>query len=154
VGSQKDPKYGEGISAKALFQERAQPYAAKIFRRPQSAVRSGFRRADGNAGRAIYEAWLKLPDDVRKEMEQDFQDIDELATEGGSKAIRDEARWHGENLAEQFASLIGFHERAFWTFLERPKYWQGALAFHHADGVFFSYWCRLWHRTQGTNQRR
>jgi hypothetical protein len=50
----------------------------------------------------IYEAWLKLSDDARKEMEQDFQDIDELATEGGSKAILDEARWHGEDLAEQF----------------------------------------------------
>jgi hypothetical protein len=47
----------------------------------------------------IYEAWLKLSDDARKEMEQDFQDIDELATEGGSKAILDEARWHGEDLA-------------------------------------------------------
>jgi hypothetical protein len=88
----------------------------------------------------IYQAWLKLSDDARKEMEQDFRDIDELATEGGSKAILDEARWHGEDLAEQFASLTGFHEHASWTFLERPKYWQGALAFHHADAVPFSYW--------------
>jgi hypothetical protein len=31
----------------------------------------------------IYESWLKLLDDARKEMELDFQDIDELATEGG-----------------------------------------------------------------------
>ncbi len=88
----------------------------------------------------IYEAWLKLPDDARKMMEQDFQDIDGLATEGGSKAILDEARWHGEDLAEQFASLTGFHEHAFWTFFERPKYWEGALAFLHADAVPFSYW--------------
>jgi len=62
----------------------------------------------------IYEAWLKLPEDVRNEMEQDLQEIDELATEAGSKAILDEARWHGEELAEQFASLTGFHEHAFW----------------------------------------
>lgn len=88
----------------------------------------------------IYEAWLKLPEEVRNEMEQDFQDIDELATEGGSKAILDEARWHGEDLAGQFASLKGFHEHSFWTILERPKYWLGALAFHHADMVPFSYW--------------
>ena len=88
----------------------------------------------------IYEAWLKLSDDARKEMEQDFQDIDELATEGGSKAILDEASWHGEDLAEQFASLTGFHEHAFWTFLERPKYWLGARAFHRADTVPSSYW--------------
>ena len=88
----------------------------------------------------IYEAWLKLSDDARKEMEQDFQDIDELATEGGSSAILDEARWHGEDLADQFATLTGFHEHAFSTILERPKYWLGALAFHHADAVPFSYW--------------
>jgi hypothetical protein len=88
----------------------------------------------------IYGAWLTLSDDARKEMEQDFQDIDDLATEGGSKAIMDEARWHGEDLAEQFASLTGFHEHAFWTILERPKYWLGALAFHHADTVPLSYW--------------
>lgn len=88
----------------------------------------------------IHEEWLKLPEDIRNEMEQDFQDIDELATEGGSKAILDEARWHGEDLAKQFAALTGFHEHAFWTILERPKYWAGALAFRHADTVPFSYW--------------
>jgi hypothetical protein len=88
----------------------------------------------------IYKAWLKLSDGARKEMEQDFQDIDELATEGGSKAILDEARWHGEELAERFAALMGFHEHVFWTFLERPKYGQGALAFHDADAVPLSYW--------------
>jgi hypothetical protein len=88
----------------------------------------------------IYEASLKLPEDVRNEMEQDLQEIDELATEAGLKAILDEARWHGEELAEQFASLTGFHEHAFWTILERPKYWRGALPFHHADLVPASYW--------------
>src|SRR3979411_189235 len=83
----------------------------------------------------IYEAWIKLSDDARKEMEQDFQDIDELATEGGSKAILDEARWHGEDLAERFAWLTGFHEHAFWTNLERPKYWLGALAWRKRKNV-------------------
>jgi hypothetical protein len=88
----------------------------------------------------IYDAWLQLSDDARKDMEQDFQDIDELATEGGSKAILDEARWHGEDLAEQFATLNGFLEHSFWTFLERPNYCRGALAFHQADLVPASYW--------------
>ncbi len=62
----------------------------------------------------IYDAWLKLPDEARKEMEHDFQDIDELASEGGSRAILDEDDYHGEDLAEQFASLTGFYEHSFW----------------------------------------
>ena len=57
-----------------------------------------------------------------------------------SGKLTDEARWHGEDLARQFAILNGFHEHAFWTFLERPKYWPGAAAFHHADIVPASYW--------------
>lgn len=44
----------------------------------------------------IYEAWLKLPEDARNAMEQDFQEIDELACEGGSKAILDEARYQAK----------------------------------------------------------
>ncbi len=88
----------------------------------------------------IYDAWLRLPDEVRKPMEQDFQDVDELATEGGIKAILDEGHWHGEDLAEQFSELPSFHERAFWTLLERPKYWPGALAFRHADSVAPRFW--------------
>lgn len=89
---------------------------------------------------SIYEAWLELPDPIRKEIEQDFQEIESLSTEGGSKAILDEAHWHGEDLAGQFGELKGFIEHAFWTFLERRDYWNGALTFHHADGVPFSYW--------------
>jgi len=88
----------------------------------------------------VYEAWLALPDDARSKMEQDFQEIVELATEGGSKAILDEARFHGEDLAPQFAALKGFHEHAFWTFLDHPKFWRGAVSLNRADNVPGSYW--------------
>jgi hypothetical protein len=88
----------------------------------------------------LYEAWLALPEGDRKRTEQDFREIDELACVGGSKAILDEAKWHGEELSETFAALSGFHDHAFWTFLERPGYWRGAAAFHHADTIPSSYW--------------
>jgi hypothetical protein len=88
----------------------------------------------------IHEAWLQLPQDTRDAMEQDFQDVDELATEGGSRAILDEANFHGEDLSGTFDSLGSFHERAFWTLLERPKYWPGSLAFRHADAVAPRFW--------------
>ena len=88
----------------------------------------------------IYAAWLKLPEEVRTEMERDFQDIDALSCESGTQSILDEAAWHGENLAEIFATLESFHAKAFWTFQERPTYWLGASAFHHADSVPASYW--------------
>ena len=91
----------------------------------------------------IYQAWLSLPDAQRGEMERDFKEIDALA-EGGLKAIIDEAEFHGENLAELLSEHEGFHEKAFWVFLERPKYWPAASAFCRADAISSSQWneCR------------
>lgn len=88
----------------------------------------------------IHEAWLKLPDDARNDMERDFREVHDLATEGGNKAILDEAQFHGEDLTGPFAKLDDFHERALWTLLERPKFWPGAVYFHRADSVPQSYW--------------
>src|SRR5581483_7113250 len=90
----------------------------------------------------IHEAWLKLPDEARNDMERDFREVHDLATEGGNNAIPDEAQFHGEDLTETFSKLDDFHERAMWTLLERPKYWPGAVDFHRADSVPHSYWRR------------
>ena len=97
----------------------------------------------------IYQAWLSFPDVQRGEMERDFRDIDALASEGGVKAIMDEAEWHGENLADTLGGLEDLHEKAFWVFLERPKYWPAASAFCRADNIGPSQWneCRTVTRT-------
>ena len=90
----------------------------------------------------VHEAWLLLADDARNDMERDFREVHDLATEGGNKAILDEAQFHGEDLAGPFSKLNDFHERAMWALLERPKYWTGAVYFHRADSVPHSYWRR------------
>lgn len=92
----------------------------------------------------IYQAWLSLPDTQRGEMERDFKAIDALACEGGVKAIIDEAEWHDENLADILSEHGDFHTKAFWVFLERPKYWPAASAFCRADAISNSQWneCR------------
>ena len=92
----------------------------------------------------IYQAWLSLRDTQRGEIERDFKEIDMLACEGGVKATMDEGEWHGENLAELLSEQKGFHEKAFWVFLERPKYWPAASAFCRADSINNSQWneCR------------
>jgi hypothetical protein len=88
----------------------------------------------------IYQAWCKLPAKIRSDMEQDFQEINELATEGGIKAILDEANYHGESLIEQLEQFNCLYGKAFWTFLEHPEYLEAASAFYHADNVPPSYW--------------
>jgi hypothetical protein len=88
----------------------------------------------------IYEAWLALPENVRGDMENEFREIDLMATEGATKAIIDEADWHGEELGPVLSELKNHHDRAFWTFLNRPIYWKAALQFNYADNIPASYW--------------
>lgn len=88
----------------------------------------------------IYEAWLALPDRARSELEKDFKEIDFMATEGATKAIIDEADFHNEELGPILSDLKSHHDRAFWTFLNRPDYWKGALQFYYSDTIPASYW--------------
>jgi hypothetical protein len=125
---------------KRFFRQVPNALLQRYFRDRGVLVEVDFRALGETKVDPIYEAWLALPEEARYAMEQDLQEIDALSTEAGSKAILDEAHWHGEDLALQFAALDSFHEHAFWTFLERPKYWPGAVAFHHADLVPASYW--------------
>lgn len=94
---------------------------------------------------ALVEAWLALPDEIRRPMAADFQDIFELSGDGGFQAIIDEADWQYQGkpadraaLVEKLAALPGHFERAMVTFLDHQELWRGAVQFHHADSL--AYW--------------
>ena len=90
----------------------------------------------------IYDAWLELPDNIQAEMERDFREIYALSTEGGIKAIIDEALFHEEKLVEKFEDMTSPIDRSFWTFLENKKFLEGALNFFHADTIPNNYWLK------------
>lgn len=97
--------------------------------------------SEGNVD-ALYSAWEILPEETQSETEQDFKEIDALACEGGIKAILDDAEWYGEEntLLAGMEAMKGFHEKAFWIFLEHKKYWAAANAFFHADSIRSRFW--------------
>jgi len=129
-------------SPKNFFRRTPNRLLKKYFEKNGTLSGIDFKPLKETKIEPIYTAWLQLPDDIRNKMNQDFQEIFEMATEAGAKAIIDEAHFHGEDLAETFSKHKGFHERIFWTFLERPNYWEGATAFNHADSIPQSYWCK------------
>ena len=95
-------------------------------------------------------ALADLADAQRQKLDADFRDIDALASERGIRAIEGEADWHvlnnpGEfggdyNLRERLADKVNDHERAMWIFLNRSRYWLGALRFFQADSLPLSRW--------------
>ena len=55
---------------------------------------------------ALFEAWLALPEDQRKPMDAEFQDIFELSCEKGFRAIIDEAEWQMQAEPDALAEFI------------------------------------------------
>ncbi len=100
----------------------------------------------------LYQAWLALAPDDRDRAEADFQEIHALACDAGIRAILDEALFPGHpadtELSIRLAKMQNHHERAMWTFLERPVYWDGARFFLHADQIAPSRWRRRKNMTQ------
>lgn len=136
-------------SPKSFFRHAPNAMLMKYFARHQVLTDHDFSEVSETKIEPIYQAWLSLPDTQRGEMERDFKEIDALACEGGVLAIMDEAEWHSENLADTLSEHDGFHEKAFWIFLERPMYWPAASAFCRADLISSSQWneCRTVNHT-------
>ena len=94
---------------------------------------------------ALFAAWLELPEEQRKPMDAEFQDIFELSCEKGFRAIIDEARWQmqadPEGLTafiETLSTLPDHYHRAMVTYLDYGECWKGATRFYHADTL--PYW--------------
>ena len=136
-------------SPKSFFRHAPNAMLKRYFAKHDVLTEYDFSAITETKIEPIYQAWLSLPDTQRGEMERDFKAIDALACEGGVKAIIDEADWHDENLADILSEYDDFHTKAFWVFLERPKYWPAACAFCRADAISSSQWneCRTINHT-------
>lgn len=131
-------------SPKSFFRHAPNAMLKRYFDKHNVLAEHDFSGVPETKIEPIYQAWLTLPDAQRGWMERDFREIDALASEGGVKAILDEAEFHDENLVDALGELKDLHEKAFWVFLERPKYWPAASAFYRADTISHSQWneCR------------
>jgi len=93
----------------------------------------------------LFDAWLKLPEERRKPMDAEFQDIFELSCEKGFRAIIDEARWQMRanpealtDFIETLSALPDHYHRAMAVYLDHGECWKGATRFYHADTL--PYW--------------
>lgn len=127
-------------SPKNFFRKAPKNFLQQYFTQKNVLADFDFESVSPSNVDSIHDAWLALPDKERMSMEQDFQDIFDLGSEAGSKAILDEANFFDTDLAGAFSELNGYFEHAFWTFLEKHNFLEGALMFFHADSLPTSHW--------------
>lgn len=132
-------------STKSFFRQVPNALIASYFKDQGLLRELDFAAMSETKPDELFAAWLELPEEQRKPMDADFQDIFELSCEKGFLAIIDEARWQMRGAPEQLAEVIEMlsalpdhYQRAMTTFLGLRQFWDGAVRFHHADNL--PYW--------------
>lgn len=124
----------------------ANEYAPKLFlRQAQNELLREYFSARGNLTgldwdnieetsiEPVYEAWQALTEQVQEEIERDFRDIHELATEDGTRTLVEEGHFHGIDLVVELDDRDGFLNKVFWVFLRHPRIFEVAAILDRAD---------------------
>lgn len=88
----------------------------------------------------VYEAWQALPEAVREDIEFQFRRVFGVATADGVRAIIEEGRFHGFELAGDLDSLDGHVNKALWTLLKHRQVFDVAQLLNRADHLSSRYW--------------
>lgn len=89
---------------------------------------------------AIYAALQALPEDKQEEVERDFREIFDLASEDGAQTLIGEGRYHGLDLTKELDTLDGLINKAFWVRLKHENVFKVALILDRADHLKQRYW--------------
>ena len=127
-------------SVKSFFRDMPAVLLAQYFFKQGHLQGFDFVPVEKGELDALVAAWLELPEDERKRMEGEFQDIFPLCRDAAIPAMVDEAKWHMQGkpgahaaFVEMFTALPNNHARAMTLFLDYPECWPNASRLYHAD---------------------
>jgi hypothetical protein len=130
-------------------------YAPRIFLRqvPTQLLQTFFARRHALADvrwevrrerviASVFDAWQALPAPQPAEIDRAFQEVYEMASEAGVKALIEEGASHGVDLAAALKRYVGFCHKAMWVYVNHPSIFAVAALFASADGLPGRYWLR------------
>jgi hypothetical protein len=128
-------------SHRQFFRQTPNALLQRYFEHKAITFNLDFTRVKENDSDTLFNALIALADNEQTIVEADFKAIYALACEAGIQALVDESDYfNDEAFVVDIADIEGFHAKALWAFIEKPKYWHCAAMFLHADNVSASYW--------------
>lgn len=101
-----------------------------------------FEKMKQRSVEALVDAWERLPSEQRRALEPQLREIFELASQKGTLAIIDEAKWQvrqgrapDAELVAKLSGMASHFERAMTVLLDHPNLWKGATRFFRADSL-------------------
>lgn len=85
---------------------------------------------------SIFDAWQDLEEEWRRTIDLSLQDINEMATDDGIRAVIEEAKARGnETLIDTLGRYESRYDRSVYTLMNDRDVWQRAVQFARADSV-------------------
>ncbi len=138
-------------SPKQFFRKISNRYLTAYFAAKTIAVDFDLHALADHNVNVIFNFFIGLDEEVRRDVEADFQSINALASEGGIIALIDEAKEHGNSeFVESITEIAGLHNKSMWAYLNNPDYWQAASLYFQADSVAPAAWRKLKHLPPAT----
>ena len=90
----------------------------------------------------VFEAWQRLPETARAQVERLFRSVSDLSSAQGIQTLIEEGLFHRLDLTASLNGFRGFHEKAFWAYLNHEKVFVSAGRLNRADHLNGRYWRR------------
>ncbi|TVQ34156.1 MAG: hypothetical protein EA376_00630 [Phycisphaeraceae bacterium] len=94
----------------------------------------------------VFDAWQRLPEKERLEVQVILRDINELADHRGMAVLAEEILWRCPERAEEFKAQKGKADKAMWVYLHMRGAFDEAALFARADALAAG---RHWKRRNG-----
>ena len=122
-----------------------QEFLHEFFRRQNLLLNVPFALLDDGQADLVFAAMQAIGPDHREASEACFQDIYQMANRAGFDAIiaasrSNQLKLADEDLVQRLGRMAGYLDRAFWTFLHRPQYWDFACLLAGADAISSAAW--------------
>jgi len=91
----------------------------------------------------LFEAWQRMPERRRVEVQLILQDVNELADDRGLRVLAEEVQNAAPDRADEWSALEGQRDKAIWVCLNLPEAFAEAAMFARADALAAGrYWVK------------
>lgn len=133
-------------SPKHFYRKMPNVLLSQYFETKGISLEVDWSNLEGKKGvEILFEAIKAIPDEaIQSSIEVDFQNINALASDGGIRALMNEALFEeNEEFREGITAVDGLHAKAMWAFLHDPHYWKAASSLLHAENISQGQWKKL-----------
>ena len=135
----------ERYSLKWFLLHAKQEFLYEFFRLQNLLLNVPFALLEDGQADLVFAAMQAIGPDHREASEACFQDIYQMANRAGFDAIiaasrSNQLKLADEDLVQRLGRMASYLDRAFWTFLHRPQYWDFACLLAGADAISSAAW--------------